>query len=50
MLKVNDGGNQESAVARPFVVVLLCSGRIVVGSRGGCKVRKGKQVQGVESA
>jgi hypothetical protein len=57
MLKVNDGGDQESPVARPFVVVVCSSSVIsigssigssssVVGSRGGCKVREGKQVQG----
>ena len=64
MLKVNDGGDQESPVARPFVVVVCSSigsssvisigrssGRSsVVGSRGGCKVREGKQVQGRKSA
>jgi hypothetical protein len=30
MLKVNDGGEQECPVARPFVVVLLCSVGVVV--------------------
>jgi hypothetical protein len=52
MLKVNDGGDQESPVARPFVVVVCSSigSSSVVGSRGGCKVREGKQVQGRKSA
>jgi len=60
MLKVNDGGEQERPEPRPFVVV-ACSRRSVssvisigkrigVGSKGLCKVRKGKQVQGGEIA
>ena len=55
MLKLNDGGKQESEVARPFVVLLWCGigigggiggGGIGIGivvGKGGCKVREGKR-------
>jgi len=51
MLKLNDGGDQESEVARPFVVWLWC-GIVVVGGivvvKVGCKVRERRQVKGRE--
>ena len=45
MLKLNDGGKQESEVARPFVVLLWCGGSIsnIVGVG-----RERRQVKGSE--